>query len=182
MIVDRIRPYFERGHTRRPLPTEIKIANILHMMAHGSSFRGDSEVFGLPCATLHRAFHVFLNAMKTEFWDMIMLPKDEKRDKNRSIFEDKARRQGADWVPQFEGAVDGTHVEIRAPVKNSIGYINRKDQFSLNVQALVGANMEFLHLYIGAPGRVHDQNIFRESKLEGCISDGWMILGKPSID
>jgi len=177
MILNRIRPYFEKSVTRRPLPTEIKVASCLHMMAQGSTFRGDCELFGLSRATLNRAFHVFLNAMKTEFWGEISMPKDQRREETRRIFETKALRAGAVWVPKLEGAVDGTHIHIRAPSKNPIAYINRKDYHSLNVQAVVGADMKFIHLYIGAPGRVHDQNIFSQSKVEENISDGWLILG-----
>jgi hypothetical protein len=177
MIVQRLRPYFEKSLTKKPLPTEIKVASVIHMLAHGSSFRGDSELFGLSPETMHRAFIVFLNAAKREFWSDITMPNEAQREKSKSVFELKATRVGAEWIPPITGAVDGTHINIRAPSKNPVSYINRKQKFSLNVQALVNANMEFIHVYVGAPGRVHDQNIFSQSKVVDLVPDGWLILG-----
>jgi hypothetical protein len=56
---------------------------------HGSSFSRDSEIFSISRRTLNRPLDVFLNAMEMEFWYVITLPKDEKREETRSLVEEK---------------------------------------------------------------------------------------------
>ena len=36
--------------------------------------------------------------------------------------------------PRIIGAIDGTHIRIRAPTKDRVAYINRKKFHSLNTQ------------------------------------------------
>ena len=36
--------------------------------------------------------------------------------------------------PRIIGAIDGTHIRIRAPTKDPVAYINRKKFHSLNTQ------------------------------------------------
>ena len=56
-------------------------------------------------------------------------------------------------VPQRLGAIDGTHIEIKQPLFNSLGYINRKSCFSLNIQALYDRCC-FMDVVVEWPGTV----------------------------
>lgn len=66
--------------------------------------------------------------------------------------------------PRVIGAIDCTHVKICSPGGDHAEYYrNRKGYFSLSVQAIVNANLEFLNLVARWPGSAHDQTIFDHS-------------------
>jgi hypothetical protein len=115
--------------------------------------------------------------MKKEFWRLIRLPKDEKREKICGLFEKREDvRELTLYLSSRALLMELTLISELLLIIQSAA--STAKIVTLNVQALVGANMEFLHIYIGAPRRVHEQNTFREFKLEECISNGEMILCK----
>lgn len=65
--------------------------------------------------------------------------------------------------PKIIGAIDGTHIKIRAPVEDANGYVNRKGFHSVNLQVVCNARGLFTHCYAGQPGSVHDARVFRRS-------------------
>ncbi|KAL6728280.1 hypothetical protein Aduo_010065 [Ancylostoma duodenale] len=66
-------------------------------------------------------------------------------------------------IPEIIGCVDGSHVEIRAPLETEYAYVNRKGWHSINV----GLACDFFKIFIWVsakyPGRSHDSRVFRES-------------------
>ena len=60
-------------------------------------------------------------------------------------------------VSQAVGAIDGTHVEIMCPDSESkVDYYSRKQKYTVNTQAVVGADLFFLDIATGFPGSAHD--------------------------
>lgn len=47
-------------------------------------------------------------------------------------------------IPQILGAIDGSHIPIKAPKHNKESYFNRKHFYSVNLQAVVGFDGRFL--------------------------------------
>ena len=58
-------------------------------------------------------------------------------------------------IPQIVGAIDGCHIEINAPPDNHEDYFNRKQQYSVNPQAIVNCNLKFIHVSFGYPGSIY---------------------------
>ncbi|XP_047125543.1 putative nuclease HARBI1 [Hydra vulgaris] len=67
--------------------------------------------------------------------------------------------------PQVVGAVDGCHIRIKAPYKNSEDYINRKDYHSIILQGLADSKYLFRDIFVGWTGKSHDSRVFKNSPL-----------------
>ncbi|XP_039970114.1 protein ALP1-like [Bactrocera tryoni] len=74
--------------------------------------------------------------------------------------------------PYVIGCIDGTHISISQPVKDSISFYNRKWKFSIVVQAIVDSHLKFIDVFIGCPGRCHDAAIWEMSPIRKSIVKG----------
>ena len=74
------------------------------------------------------------------------------------------------------GAIDGSHIPIKAPKKHHISYINRKGFHSILLQAVSDNNLLFTDCYAGEVGSVHDACMFRRSDLYSQMTSGTTIF------
>lgn len=82
--------------------------------------------------------------------------------------------------PKVIGAIDGTHIPWTANrVINRERFRNRKGFLSINVQAVVDADMKFMDVVARWPGSVHDARIYGMSKiaseLENLEYEGYLL-------
>lgn len=68
-------------------------------------------------------------------------------------------------IPGVIGAIDCSHIVIQAPCENKEGYFNRKQQYSIVLQAVVDADKKFVDISCGEPGSLHDSRVLRRSRL-----------------
>ena len=61
---------------------------------------------------------------------------------------------------QPSACVDGTHIPVKRPLKDSQDYFNYKQLFSLNVQAVCNGKGQFMDVECKWPGSVHDAKVF----------------------
>ena len=74
----------------------------------------------------------------------IKFPRDpDNSTQNRRLFNNLGQGNGAIGSPGVDGAIDCTHIRLTAFNNMEEMYRNRKEYFSLNVQAAVGPRMEF---------------------------------------
>ncbi|XP_051158568.1 putative nuclease HARBI1 [Leptopilina boulardi] len=71
----------------------------------------------------------------------------------------------AGGFPNVLAAVDGCHVEIRAPSTNPGSYVNRKGFHSLLLQGMCDSQGRFLDVFAGVCGSVHDNRLFEMSPM-----------------
>ena len=68
-------------------------------------------------------------------------------------------------VKNVIGAIDGSHIAIKAPSQRPTNYINRKGFHSIVLQAVCDNRMLFTDCFVGWPGSVHDSRDYRNSLL-----------------
>lgn len=96
------------------------------------------------------------------FYRYIRLPET-----SEEVMELKVKFYNLARFPKVIGAIDCTHIKLQSPsTEYGEQYRNRKGYFSLNVQALVNSNLEFLYIVARWPGSSHDSNIFANSRLK----------------
>ncbi|XP_029165920.1 putative nuclease HARBI1 [Nylanderia fulva] len=126
-------------------------------MATPDSYRSVATKFGVDKATSFRALRRVTYALHCVAPQFIKWPRDEIA---VSVMERFKRSCG---FPNVIGAIDGTHIKIRAPPKDAQSYINRKGFHSINVQVICDSLGRFTHVYAGQVGSVHDSRVFRNS-------------------
>ena len=82
--------------------------------------------------------------------------------------------------PNVIGAIDCTHVAIRASSENEFAFINRKHFHSLNVQLICDSDMLLTNIVTRWPGSTNDSFILRHSSVgrrleDGAVRDGWLL-------
>ena len=68
------------------------------------------------------------------------------------------------------GAIDGSHVQIKAPLAQLESCTNRKSFTSVVLQGVCDSSMRFTDISVGWPGSMHDARIFRLSALGKRLS------------
>ncbi|XP_046802346.1 protein ALP1-like [Lucilia cuprina] len=109
----------------------------------------------------------------------IKWPQGTEITKIQKKFEEKKK------IPGVLGAIDCTHITIKAPKNNRECYFDRKQNYSIVLQAVVDPNKKFLDISCGEPGSLHDFRVLRrselylraESNLEQFFPNNAFILG-----
>ena len=119
--------------------------------------RSVAEKFGVGRATAFRALRRVIYALYCVAPLFIRWPRDQYAVNVMEHFEESC------GFPNIIGAIDGTHIKIRAPVEDANSYINRKGFHSINLQVACTSCGLFTHCYAGQVGSVHDSRVFRNS-------------------
>lgn len=129
----------------------------------GVSFRSASDLFGISTGTGHLIFMEICSAIAELKNEYICWPTLEEHHANANAVQESHR------FPGVIGCLDGCHIPIRAPINNPVDFYNRKKFHSVILQAVCNKNLQFINVFIGTPGRVHDARVFRMSPLHDEI-------------
>ena len=177
-LCDLVRVKLQKQHTRfrAPVSVEERVGLALWRLATGNSYRSCGLQFGLGKSTA--------KVICSEFEQAIFYLKDRfikfplTNEENGEKIDEFEELYG---IPQIVGAVDGCHIEINAPPENYEDYFNRKQHYSVNLQAIVDANLKFIHASVGYPGSIHDARVLRLSGLYD-FAENEQILSGPIRD
>jgi len=143
------------------LAWEQKIGASLWFLATGECFRSIGERFGMGESTVSYALRQFFDVIIAKFLAAkIIFPNTE-----LEINGIMSGFKGIGKIPNVIGAIDGSHIPIKAPHLFPVDYFNRKGFYSIVLQAVVDYKKKFLDICVGWPGSTHDSRILTNSSL-----------------
>ncbi|XP_020621230.1 protein ANTAGONIST OF LIKE HETEROCHROMATIN PROTEIN 1-like [Orbicella faveolata] len=148
----------EDTRLRNCIPPEKVLAIGLYRLAHGGSFENAGIAMNVGKATAREAFTDVVNALYDFRNDFIKFPANKVE--TRASIETFAELSD---LPNVAGAIDGTHIKIKAPKESAVDYFSRYQQHDVAVQGIVDGRKIFMDIAAGFPGSLHDARVLRNS-------------------
>ncbi len=136
------------------------VAMCIWRLATNLEYRSISHLFGVGLSTCCIITQKVVTAI-----NVIMQPqyiKTPSAVEFRMIVQGFRDRWG---FPQVAGAIDGTHINIKAPSNTPAVHYNRKGNYSIILQGVVDNKIKFWDINVGQPGKIHDALVFSLSSL-----------------
>ena len=170
-LADELRPFIsprENSPNYRSLTTEKKLAVTLYFLKDTGSLWMTANTFGIHQCTASKTILCVCQAISKEIGPKYLhLPRNrEEMVKKVSEFELKF------GMIQAFGCIDGTHIPVKRPLRDSQDYFNYKQFFSLNVQAVCDSKGQFMDVECRWPGSVHDAKVFSNSGINAKLNGG----------
>ena len=145
---------------RELIPVEKHLLITLWLLGNQESIRSVSDRFNVTKSSVFTCVNQVCRALKNNLTSQVIVwPTQEQA---QVIMDGFQNHRG---LPGVRGAIDGSHIPIRAPQECPENYINRKNFHSVNLTAICDHEMCFLDCYAGWPGSVHDSRVFKNSDL-----------------
>ena len=170
-LCDELRASVEKNDTimRWAIPVE-RVALTLWFLSTGADYRTIGHLFGVSKSTVC----IVTKEVCTALVD-VLLPKYVRFLSGESLREVVDGFKLKYDFPQCAGAVDGTHIPIISPEEYPADYFNRKGWHSIVMQGTMNHLGQFVDIYVGWPGRVHDARVFANSTLYKKGQDGVLL-------
>ena len=150
----------EDTRLRNCIPPEKVLAIGLYRLAYGGSFENAGIAMNVGKATAREAFTDVVNALYDFRNDFIKFPANEVETRaSIETFEELSD------LPNIAGAIDGTHIKIKAPKESAVDYFSRYQQHDVAVQGIVDGRKIFMDIAAGFPGSLHDARVLRNSSI-----------------
>ena len=161
-ICQMLGPDLTRQNTRfrRAIPLTKRVGIALWRLGTGNSYRTTGITFGQGKSTVIKICENFMEALIRHKNEFIHFPTDA-----RDVAQAIRKMETVAGLPNAVGAIDGSHVSIKAPQVNHEDYFNRKQNYSINLQGVVDASGKFIDVSTGWPGSIHDARVLRLSTL-----------------
>lgn len=166
----------QQSRFRDPLPPEKILALGLYRLGHGNSYVSIGPSFNVGKATVIEAVQDVVEALYEIRNEHIKFPENEAE--TRAAIE---TFQDLSDLPNIVGAIDGSHVRIKAPKDSPVDYFSRYQQHDFIIQVVVNGQKLFLDFACSYPGSMHDARVLRRSSIFRR-AEGGDILIAPTVN
>nr|CAH7725002.1 unnamed protein product [Callosobruchus chinensis] len=156
---------------RDALPAKVKLEITLTFLASGMSFRNLSHFYRVSIPSISNLIPEVCWAIYESLKTQIKIPDGEDEWK---IIENGFNTR---WnFPSCYGAIDGKHVNIKAPPKSGSEFYNYKKTNSIVLMAIADHNYCFTYIDVGANGSASDGGVFKNSSIYRRLEDGLLPM------
>ena len=139
-------------------------------MASGASYRDLAFSFRVSPSTISQIVPEVCSALYKTFKDEYLHVPSSREEWQRIAHGFEAKWQ----FPHCVGAIDGKHINIRAPPNTGSEYFNYKNHFSIVLLAIADSNAQFIAFQLGDAGSQSDGGIFKHGDLSKlCKSESF---------
>lgn len=172
-IIGMVGENLERSTSRsNAVPVDTQVLAALQFFASGSF----QWMIGRSCGLSQASVSLCIDAVTKELVKIapqfIKFPTDP-----AELRDSKVKFHAVAGFPNVVGAIDCTHVAIRAPSTHEDVYVNRKGCHTINVQAVCDSESKLLNVVAKWPGSTHDSFIWKNSTLRDVFVDGGIQEG-----
>jgi len=167
-LLELVRDDLERPTSRHhAVPADTQLLAALQFFSSGSFQWMVGRSCGLSQPSVSLAVEAVTNSLIKVAPHYIKFPTDQ-----QSIINNKLSFHSVARFPNVIGAIDCTHIAIKAPSEHEETFVNRKGVHTINVQAVCDNDLRITNLVAKWPGSSHDSFIWRTSGLRRQFEDG----------
>lgn len=162
----------------KPLSLNDQVAVALRRLSSGKSLSSIGESFRINQSTVSHVTWRFVEAMEEKGISHLHWPSDKAEiDQIKSKFE-KIR-----GLPNCCGAIDTTHILMNLPSTDGSNcvWIDREKKCSMILQAIVDADLRFMDIITGWPGKLSDASVLKSSGFYRLVEEGKRLNGKKAL-
>lgn len=162
-ILEKVKPLISKQDTimRTAISAHDKLCITMRFLASGASYKDLMYSFRVSTASISKFVPEVCQAIYDVLHeDYLSAPSSTTQWQELAAeFENK-------WqFPHAVGAIDGKHINIKAPPNSGSEYFNYKNQFSIVLLAIADANAKFTAFDLGAAGSQSDGGVFKNGSL-----------------
>nr|XP_023674813.1 putative nuclease HARBI1 isoform X1 [Paramormyrops kingsleyae]XP_023674815.1 putative nuclease HARBI1 isoform X1 [Paramormyrops kingsleyae] len=175
-LCNELAPTLERPTSRNhAVPVQLQVLTTLGFLATGTYQRELADRSGISQPTMSSFIPQVVAGINRLSRQHIKFPCGA--DVQANI---KTQFAAVSRFPNVIGAIDCTHIAIKAPSENEATFLNKTQFHSINVQLICDANMVLTNVVARWPGSTHDAVILQKSSVgrnleAGVLQDGWLI-------
>jgi DDE superfamily endonuclease len=135
-----------------------QILSALHWLGPGAQYHTVADMHGLSTSTVAVNVSKFTKVVVEHLFPKLVTWPDIPDDVPMKFFQKAG-------FPCIAGCIDGTLINIDAPVVHEEAYVDRYGAHSINAMLVSGPDMSFYYVNARFPGSVNDARVLRASEL-----------------